>query len=231
MTIKKVSFIFIPIIMIIFMVVIGILTRNSYINDVDVNKYFNDKELNYTISKYEEDITKVFTKFESLKNLDELEKESPIIVKAKVDSKSPRIRYYLTTLTTVKVLNVYKGKISNDFISVFEPIDIIDAVDSAGTVNSVDGYNWMDKEKEYILFLRPLKDSHYSDDSVVYLPTTTVLSKYQIDESKVSLLDEDKMLNGSLKYADIKNQEVVLYEDQYVDKFNNFKRDVLNKYN
>lgn len=230
MNVKKASFIFISSSVFIGMVVLGVLTRRSYINDININSYINDKNINFSTSKYEEDITKVFTKFEDLSTLEDLEEVSPIIVKVKVESELPRNRYYLTTLTTVRILEVLKGDINKDLISIFEPIDVTNIIDSNDVVTSLDGYNWLKEGNEYILFLRSLKDSHYSHDSVVYLPTTTILSKYGINRDKASKLDKEKVLKNNFKYSDISNQEVILYEDKNIDKFNYFKNEVLNKY-
>lgn len=227
---KNIAFTIIFMSVFVSMIVLGILTRRSYVNDIDANRYFNDKSINLSISTYEEDITKVFIKFENLNSMRDLEKVSPIIVRVQVDSQAPRNRYYLTTLTTVKIIKVYKGDINEELISIFEPIDVINMTDTDNMVGSLDGYNWMNKDKEYILFLRPLKDSHYGHGDIVYLPTSTILSKYQIDESKVSKLDKDKILSTNLKYTSVSGQEVFLYEDKSVDKFNYFKKVVLDKY-
>ncbi|SKA92217.1 hypothetical protein SAMN05428976_11912 [Clostridium sp. USBA 49] len=227
---KNIAFAIIFVGVFVSMIVLGILTRKSYVNDIDVNRYINDESMNLSISTYQEDITKVFTKFEDLNSIEDLEKVSPIIVRAQVDSQTSRNRYYLTTLTTVKVVKVYKGDINSDLISIFEPIDIVNITDANDIVDSLDGYNWMKEDKEYILFLRPLKDSHYTDGDTVYLPTSTILSKYQIDESQVSKLNKEKILNANLKYTSVGEQEVFLYEDKNIDKFKDFKEDVLHKY-
>ena len=57
----------------------------SFIENTDINLHINNKDVSYESVEYEEDITKSFIKNEDIANLDQLEKISPIIVKAKVD--------------------------------------------------------------------------------------------------------------------------------------------------
>lgn len=208
-------------------VYMAVKTKLSYINDVDINKCINEINTKLYISSYEEDITEVFTLNESVIEVSDLENISPIIVKVKVNPIKERRRFYLCTLTNVEVIEVYNGEVDENNIDIFEPIDIsINKENGEIIVDSLDGYNWMKESKEYILFLRPLKDSNYSNNESVYLPTTTLLSKYEISNNKAENLNINELVN----YYDIRNEEIFTDNYEIINKFNYFKDNIMKIY-
>ncbi|MEG0856445.1 MAG: hypothetical protein RSG52_08195 [Terrisporobacter sp.] len=196
--------------------------RDSFISDTDVNMYINDKDISYELVEYEEDISKSFTKNEDISNIKELEDISPVIVKVKVDSKSPREMYEWTTLTKVIVEEVYKGELDKESIYIFEPFD---AYSTNPMIYSLDGYNIMNEDSGYILFLRDMKDSNYTPNDTIYMPTTTQLSKFSVNGDKVI-----KASNYELKYSNVKKQDIISSNEKIINKYNNMKENVVNKY-
>lgn len=196
--------------------------RNSFIKDTDINLYINDKDILYTLYEHEEDVTKDFIRNEKISTLKELEKTSSLIVRVKIDNSAPREIYEGATLTKANIKEVFKGKLDKDSIYLFEPFDVItyDPV----KIYSLDGYNLMGKDSEYILFLKDMKDSNYTPDDTIYMPTTTLLSKFTINDKIV------KSTGRNLKYNIVKNSDIITDNEKDIKKYNEMKNDVLNKY-
>ena len=49
------------------------------------------------------------------------------------------------------------------------------------------------KSEEYILFLRKVKNSHFSEDQCVYLPVSMTYGKYRADTSMPELYRETQI--------------------------------------
>jgi hypothetical protein len=208
------------------MTVMGLQTRKSFVDDVEIGNYLNQEELKFSIRDDVSDITQSFVDMESIKSVEDLEEVSPIIVKVKVNKEASRKMYSDDTLTTVEVLEVMKGQVDKKEILVFEPIDI-NHLEGADYVNSTDGYNWMNDDEEYILYLRPLKAANYSKDKIVYLPTTTLFSKYSNSQKSPVLLDQTKINNCTVKYSEIEANEVLITDYQMLEKFLQLKDQVI----
>ncbi|MDR2834195.1 MAG: hypothetical protein LBV67_10815 [Streptococcaceae bacterium] len=204
----------------------GLQTRKSFVDDVEIGNYLNQEELKFSIRDDVSDITQSFVDMESIKSVEDLEEVSPIIVKVKVNKEASRKMYSDDTLTTVEVLEVMKGQVDKKEILVFEPIDI-NHLEGADYVNSTDGYNWMNDDEEYILYLRPLKAANYSKDKIVYLPTTTLFSKYSNSQKSPVLLDQTKINNCTVKYSEIEANEVLITDYQMLEKFLQLKDQVI----
>lgn len=202
--------------------------RQSFIKDTDINLYTNNKDISYMTVEYEEDITKSFIKNEDISKLEQLEKISQIVVKVKVDDSVPREMYEETTLTNVIIKEVLKGELDKSSIYVFEPFDCYNG-DNLLYLYSLDGYNIMNENSEYILFLREIKDSNYTPDNSIYMPTTTLLSKYSIND-KMLKLNNVKLINNQVKYYDVKNLDIISDNSENIEKYNDIKLSILNKY-
>lgn len=202
--------------------------RQSFIKDTDINLYTNNKDISYMTVEYEEDITKSFIKNEDISKLEQLEKISQIVVKVKVDDSVPREMYEETTLTKVIIKEVLKGELDKSSIYVFEPFDCYNG-DNLLYLYSLDGYNIMNENSEYILFLREIKDSNYTPDNSIYMPTTTLLSKYSIND-KMLKLNNVKLINNQVKYYDVKNLDIISDNSENIEKYNDIKLSILNKY-
>ncbi|MCC3865139.1 hypothetical protein K0040_12735 [Terrisporobacter petrolearius] len=221
---------FIWIIIIVILLAMTILAFNvskSFVKDTDINLYIDDKNILFTTVDHQEDITKDFIKNEDISKLEQLEKISPVVVKVKVDSSSPREIYEEATLTKVTVKEVLKGNLDKGSIYVFEPLYIL--TDPPITINSLDGYNVMDKDLEYILFLRDMRDSNYTEDNTIYMPTTTLLSKYSINDT-ILKLNSVKLINNEVKYYNVKDLDIISGDSNDIKKYNNMKLSILEKY-
>lgn len=215
------------IIILLAMIMLAFNVRQSFVKDTDINLYINDKNILCTILEHQEDITKDFIKNEEISKLEQLEKMSPVIVKVKVDSDSPREIYEEATLTKVKVKEVFKGNLDKESIYVFEPFYIL--TDPPIIINSLDGYNLMNTDSEYILFLRDMKDSNYTPDDTIYMPTTTLLSKYSINNT-ILKLNSAKLINNEVKYYNVKGLDIINNNLKDIEKYNDMKLNVLKKY-
>lgn len=206
------------------MIMLAFNVRQSFVKDTDINLYINDKNILCTVLEHQEDITKDFIKNEEISKLEQLEKMSPVIVKVKVDSDSPREIYEEATLTKVMVKEVFKGNLDKDSIYVFEPFYML--TNSPIIINSLDGYNVMDKDLEYILFLRDMKDSNYTPEDTIYMPTTTLLSKYSINNT-ILKLNSAKLINNEVKYSNVKGLDIINNNLKDIEKYNDMKLNVL----
>ena len=215
------------IIILLAMIMLAFNVRQSFVKDTDINLYINDKNILCTILEHQEDITKDFIKNEEISKLEQLEEMSPVIVKVKVDSNSPREIYEEATLTKVTVKEVFKGNLDKESIYVFEPFYML--TNPPIIINSLDGYNVMDKDLEYILFLREMKDSNYTPDDTIYMPTTTLLSKYSINNT-ILKLNSVKLINNEVKYYNVKGLDIINNNLKDIEKYNDMKLNVLKKY-
>lgn len=209
------------------MIMLAFNVRQSFVKDTDINLYINDENVLCMILEHREDITKDFIKNEEISKLEQLEKISPVIVKVKVDSDSSREIYEEATLTKVNVKEVFKGNLDKESIYVFEPFYIL--TDPPIIINSLDGYNLMNTESEYILFLRDMKDSNYTPDDTIYMPTTTLLSKYSINNTLLKL-NSAKLINDEVKYYNVKGLDIINNNLKDIEKYNDMKLNVLKKY-
>lgn len=226
---RRITWIIISIILIA-MLILAFKIRNSFIRDTDIYSFINDNSIIYTSDKYEEDITKSFVKNKNIQNLKALEDISPIIVRVKVDDSAPRDLYEGTTLTKVIVEEVYKGSLEKEYIYLFEPFDVFEGENSNRFIYSIDGYNILKNDSEYVLFLKSMKDSTYTSERNIYLPTTTSLSKYKVENKDVSTVDKYKLENNSIKYRDVEDLDIITSDENTMNKYNEIKDEVIKKY-
>lgn len=217
---------------------IGIKTKKSIVNDTDLYKYLENEELkveNYEyITNSEHD---VYKSYQDIEKLSEMEKISEVIVKVSVDNEGKRLIYDGCVLTDCKVEEVYKGKIKNNTIAVFEPVEC----NYNDIISCANGYNLMNDKDEYILFLTPVEGKVFESESDIYVLTTIVYSKYDVSiEDKATIFDED-LLYGEILYRECEENEVLLssseayeeawgYENNVYQCFYNLKEQVVKKY-
>jgi hypothetical protein len=157
-----------------------------------------------------------------LDDLNTLEERSTLVVKAKFEGN--RTLKEWTEISTdvviatgseseIKVSKTLKGEIKSNspYIKIYEPAYFKDNV-----FVSVEGYNLMNEEKEYILFLRPMKDDE------TYVIVGMYQGKYDLSSSE--LVKYDKSIET---YKDIKEIEFI---GEDIEFFNKLKTQVLKKY-
>lgn len=156
-------------------IVVAIVTKLSFVNNVDQRIYMNG---NYRVSLMP-DLNEVFLD-NQIKNMENLEEVSDVIVRVKVDLEEERKFNSDMTITNVKIVEVYKGNVEEDDIYIIEPVYYFTSGDY---IISTQGYYWMNDEDEYILFLEKVKDAHFGEQEYIYLPTTTLYSKYNMNKA------------------------------------------------
>lgn len=140
--------------------IIAILTRISINEESNLSEVLQ-KLNNYTFyPNYEEDI-----KMESFK---ELQEESDII--AIVTPTGDSVILGDSVITKVKVDNILKGE-CEEYLNIIEPVSLFYENVEEGNlsyVSSINGYNFMNQNKEYIVLLNKANNVDYSDELYVY---------------------------------------------------------------
>jgi hypothetical protein len=214
--------------------VVGRCTANSYIDNVDLNEYLSNPELRvvYCDIGYDEDTNKGFIDGNKVDSVEDLQAGSSIVVKVKLDKNYQRQKYYECILSQVEIEKVYQGDLRiGDKINIFEPIDCY----TNRAVYCTDGYSMMQNDFEYILFLQPLKNTFFGENDYVYAPSSTTYGKYLCEDSEPRLFKSYEIVEGDeaamLKYSEIKNEEVFLYDEEQYNKYIYLKKQVLEKFN
>ena len=176
---------FVTIAILIVSVLIGIVTRNSFIDNLEQREYMNG---NYEI-QIAPDLNNVYYSG-NVDNVNDIEEISDVIIKAKVKSNVDRNYNSGMTITNVDVLEIYKGEIGTEEIYIIEPICYLS---EPGFISSVMGYYWMNDNDEYILFLDKCEDVHLGGYDDIYIFTT-------IQYSKFNLSIPDDMKNAQVQY-------------------------------
>lgn len=157
-------------------IIIGIFTRQSFVDNVSQEPYIDNEDVNVMITHEYNDVYKDYM----VKTISDIEDLSDIIVKVSVDNNDLRNYFCDMTISKVKVEYVYKGNINENKINIIEPIYYTPEGDFA---MSTDGYYWMRSGNEYILFIDELNDIGIGDDNKIYIPTTSLFSKYNINNT------------------------------------------------
>jgi len=215
-------------------VIVGRCTAKSYIDNVDLNEYLSNPELKvvYCGVGYDEDTNKGFIDGEKVEDIQDLESGSSIIVKVRLNESYERQLYYECVISQVEIEEVYKGDLkTGDKINLFEPADCY----TNRAIYCTAGYSLMQNDCEYILFLKSLKNTFFGEDDYVYAPSSTTYSKYLYDDREPKLFTSSEIEEGDettmLKYSDIKNEEIFLYDEEQYNKYIFLKKQVLEKYN
>ena len=211
--------------------IVGRVTANSYVDNVDLQEYLAKENITIAFCDmgYDPDTNKGYLDNDKIYEVDDLITEDAIIVTAKLNNAFKRKLYYECIFSEVEILEVYAGDLkAGETISVFEPVD-------CGFENQIlctDGYSMMQEGEEYVLFLKKLKNTYYGEDDYVYAPSSTVYSKYSINDTmpKLFTYDELEEEENLYLYDKIKNQDVYLYDKGNYEKYVELKKEVLERY-
>lgn len=206
--------------------VYGNKTANSFHDNTNVNELVKQSGVLLSLDDTGQFSSIYFNN--NLLSFDQLENESELIVKVKLSQN--RINYTQAVRTLVHVTDVFKGnevKIGDNII-IFEPSNFLGL-----NYFSLDGYNLMRSDQEYILFLKHLKkpeDYHYTDDqAVTFMPISSYYAKYPMNslsgEGYLSREDLDKGIN----YSSIKDWDIITTDQNKLKKYNEFKKIVINR--
>lgn len=208
---------------VIFCIIIGVSVKNSFHNTVDPQNL--EKEVIYhTVVNLDDFVGKLY--FDNhIEKFSELQNESDLIVEIKLTDN--RQLYSQATLSEAEVLETYKGKVKpGDKILIYEPVFFLN--DAYFTAS---GYNLMKKNNSYIIFLKNLQIpkgyKYKNDEAKTYLPVSTIFAKYNI-----KLTDKEKITYepNTLKFGDVKDNEIISTDIKTVDQYNYFKLIVLKTY-
>ncbi len=210
-------------------IIVGRKTAASYIDNVELDKYLSNPKLTvaYCGMGYDPLTNRGYLDNDEIKSIDDLlSGEDIVVVKAKLDNSSKRKMYYECILSKIEIIDCYKGDLKEgEKLNVFEPVDC----GYEDQILCTDGYSMMQQDKEYILFLKTLKNTYYGTDEYVYAPSSTLYSKYPVDNEKPELftyeeLEEPENLH---LYSQVKDQEVYLYDKEEYEKYLKLKDEVI----
>ncbi|MFC5469036.1 hypothetical protein ACFPPD_09900 [Cohnella suwonensis] len=147
-------------------------------------------------------------------NLDEIEASADLIVKATFTGERTLEEYKdeegnvynKESISTLEIKKVLKGDYSEKTIKIYEPGYLI-----GETYSTIEGYNWVNLDGDYILFLRKSKKG-------LYTPAGMFQGKFDLKKPDKVKSDINKM--------DINSE----YLGENVDLFNKLKQEVLAKY-
>ncbi len=207
-------------------VIYGAETKKTYINDTDFNTYIKNKELKVLYYHYPFDqLYDVYGEGAETIQYQELADSADLIVRAGLEEGSKREIYQECVLSELKVKKVYQGRAQGgDLLRIFEPVN---CTGIKGMLLCSEGYSPMQEGKEYILFLKSLKNSLFGPDKFVYIPSTLTYSKYEVSEQLPQRFRLKELENERLKYKAVKSQEVLLYNKNMYEQFLQLKKEVL----
>ena len=199
-------------------------TGNYYLNEI--KKQYNLDDFVYSNIEDSEYFN------ESISTLDELEKSSNLIVKAKPDDGK---LFYNSIERSVKIINIYSDNDSlkkGDTIYIQEPFSI-SYLKGMESMSSEKGYVLMNSNQEYILFLKHLDKvdgyKYKDNEKITYVPVSTGLSKYCRQERPL-LVNESKIDDGKLYYKDFKSTSAIFVNDDEWSRYNAIALKVYDKY-
>ena len=224
-------------------VVVGFMTRQSYYDDTDFNKATeNIDSFNVElepISLFPEDpfLSALGEQYgqEDINSFSELQDKSDLIVKV-IPTDDRKVLFARTILSRVKVLDVYKGKdiTAGDNLYIYEPCNI--QFGKAELYDSYDGYIFMHKAREYVLFLKKLNVPegyrYRGKEKISYVLTSMAFGKYPVQAyGHTEVIDEDRVnpyiADKTIKFAEIKDMDLIAIRMETLKKYNEIKEQLI----
>lgn len=211
--------------------IIGVHTAASYVNDVELEGYLANSDLKvaYFDIGYDEETNRGYVDPSTVQEIEDLFAEDTIVVRACLDKEYVRESYYECVLTQIEVVEVLYGDCDNyDTMLVFEPVDCY----SDTFIACTDGYSFMQEDVEYILFLKPLQNTFYGDDELVFSFSTKMYSKYPLNDEIPQLFEISELTepDSMYLYSEIKEEEIYLYDEETYDTYLYLKEQVKEMY-
>lgn len=223
-------------------VVVGFMTRQSYYDDTDFDKAtenidrFDVEIVPISILPEEEYSGATGEQYgqEDINSFSELQDKSDLIVK--VIPTDDRKVLFGTMLSRMKVLDVYKGKdiTAGDNLYVYEPCDI-----QCGKYElyiSYDGYIFMHKAREYVLFLKKLNVPegyrYRGKEKISYVLISMTFGKYPVQAyGHTEVIDEDRVnpyiADKTIKFAEIKDMDLIAIRMETLKKYNEIREQLI----
>lgn len=205
-------------------IALGILTRNSYLNNVDV-KRLPDKISRYRIALEEDGgwLSEIYFD-NNIRSLSQLKEKADVIVKVKPLKERKLLNQAL--LTKVQILEIYKNDNlkKGENIYIYEPTFL-----GNDEVYMPDGYIMQLDDQEYIFFLKKLKVpngyKYKGKEKISYMPVSTIFGKYTVKETNTSIISEEKLKEG-IYFSEIRNMDIVTTNSKILETYLNVKSDV-----
>ncbi len=209
----------------------GVHVKKSYIDNVDFDTYLDNSDLKVSHCPYPYDEQyEVLTPLEQINNLDTLQEISPVIIQARLDSDTERTCYHECVLSKIKVEKVFCGDLEvGECINIFEPSNCF----FSDVMLCTDGYLPMQQKTSYILFLKDYSSRKFNGEKVVYIPTTSVLSKYPVNISNINLFSEEELSDETKFpiYNEIKTYDALIWNQSVFKTYQQIREEILTEYN
>lgn len=210
------------IILIIGAITFGIYTKKSF-KETKLNLDSN-KISNASLSLDEEPLDDVSYFNNKIKDLSELLDTSDLIIVGHVIGE--RELYANAVKTKIKIDTVIRNKSLIDKpseIFIFEP-----SYFNFNTYIS-NGYNLMQNNKEYILFLKHLEVpqgyDYKKDELITFIPISTYFGKYESDNTETPQIISTE---NEIKYKDIKSKPILTERKEMIDKYIKIRNEIFN---
>ncbi len=209
----------------------GITVKSSFVDNTVVMNEINDGSNRILkIVGSDEFVNSYFNN--KIKNENELYENSELVVAVKLNG--DRTNFSQSILSEVEVLDIINNRNNYDIgnkIFVYEPNNFM----YRSKYYSLGGYNIMENEKEYILYLEKLiqpDDYTSKTNKLIFKPVSTKFSKFEINNTNtpVIMIKED-VDAGLYSYDNIRNYEVIFTKKTDISLFNKIKRDALKRLN
>lgn len=205
---------------------VGILTRFSFVYDIQLERYTNNGE-HFQVS-LDDDSDYLSIYFDNqIDHISQLKTGSDLILKVKTTKNRDNMMRALRS--QVDVLAVYKGDNikKGDRINLYEPSSFY-----AFSYTSMGGYNIMQEGEEYIVFLKHLKVpegyKYKGEEERTFIPVSSYYGKFPIkNRGETEVISEKALINGKVIYDRVKNYEIITSSKQVLEKYYALKQEVL----
>lgn len=198
----------------------GIITKKSFKETkIDLE---SAQMNNAYVSMNEESFVDYFEN--NIEDLSELISASDLIIIGNADGE--RQSYRGAVKTKIKVNTIIENKslvadLPNE-IFIYEPNNF-----HFDTYMSMEGYNLMQNNKDYILFLRhieaPMGYNYKNDEIITFIPTSTYYGKYEMENDE---FPEAILLKREIMYKDVKDQAILTEKQEIINKYNEIRNDI-----
>ncbi|MDR3595878.1 hypothetical protein [Clostridium sp.] len=201
---------------------IGIFTRKSFYGNTSLPMSNNLDNLTLCVSS--SDTSNIYFD-NNIKDYDDLKQKSDIIVKVRLSGERKSLSG--TILSKVEILSVYKGTDvkKSDIIYIYEPCFFIN-----NTYNSVDGYNMMVENNDYVVFLKHLKIpegyKYKGVEQISFMPVSTKYAKYNLSNYENKAFEKNELDSTLLNYKIIKNNDIITSQKADIDKYTSIKNNL-----
>ncbi|MGE6631662.1 hypothetical protein [Bacillus sp. NPDC077027] len=212
-----------------FSIVYGFIVKASLKDDVHIHKSLKEFDSFIVSNDDASEYTDIYFN-NNIVNVDNLFAKSELVVVGKIADK--RLNYNQAIKSEFKIEKILKSDSDENNqlkkILVFEP-----SYFSFDTYNVQSGYNLMESNRSYLLFLKHLKTpkgyKYKKDEEITYMPVSTFYSKYVFKTKK----DNTKLISAqalnNLKYREIKDYDLLTSDAEIFNMYKTLKNELLKR--